>query len=65
MRDKEPGLAFSKNGSQGWTPVVRRRRYRSPTCSSTRPESSDEEFEVRIQKARQVEYQVYGMAYLG
>ena len=58
MRDNEPGLAFSKNGSQGWIPVVRRRRYRSPTCSSTRPESSDEEFEVRIQKARQVEYQV-------
>ena len=48
MRDDVPGLAFSRDGSQGWTPVVHRKKRRqiwkmTPT-RSTKAESSEEEF---------------------
>ena len=49
MRDAVPGLAFSRNGSQGWTPVVHRKKRRqirkmTPT-RSTNAESGEEELE--------------------
>ena len=49
MRDNVPGLAFSRDRSQGWTPVVhqkKRRQIRKMTPSrSTNAESSEEELE--------------------
>ena len=63
MRDDVPGVTFSaEDGSGGWTPVVRRKRravtrpQKTQTPSSTIPESSDEELDVHLRKARQVEY---------
>ena len=62
MRDDVPGLAFAKDGSQGWTPVVhrkKRRQIRKMTLTrSTNPESSEEELESCVRKAKQVEYQI-------
>ena len=57
MRNDVPGVTFS--AENGWMPVVhqqRRTRQRTPTPSSTKPESSDEELEIHLQNARQVEY---------
>ena len=62
MRDDVPGLAFSRDGSQGWTPVVHRKKRRqirktTPT-RSTKAEWSEEELESCVRKAKQVEYQI-------
>ena len=62
MRDDVAGLAFAKDGSQGWTPVVHRKKRRqiqkiTPT-RSTNAESSEEELESCVRKAKQVEYQI-------
>ncbi len=63
MRDDVPGVTFfAEDGSQGWTPVVRQKRrtvtrpQKTQTPSPTKPGSSDEELEVHLRKARQVEY---------
>ena len=62
MRDAVPGLAFSRDRSQGWTPVVhqkKRRQIRKMTPTrSTNAESSEEELESCVWKAKQVEYQI-------
>ena len=62
MRDEVPGLAFSKDGSQGWTPVVHRKKRRQirkmTTARSTKAESSEEELETCVWKAKQVVYKI-------
>ena len=53
-RDEVPGVKYTLNGSETWTPVVKRKRRRSST-SSTGADSSSSELDVSC--SRKVQYQ--------
>ena len=63
MRDCIPGVKYMKNGTQDWTPVVKRSRRRkksdyvpSGSCNSSSSDTSESELDVSC--SRKVEYDV-------
>ena len=52
-RDEVPGVNYTLNGSETWTPVVKRKRRRSSASSTD--ESSSSELDVSC--SREVQYQ--------
>ena len=61
MRDRIPRVKYMKNGTEGWTPVVKRSRRRkmpnndSGTCNSS---SDTSESELDVSYSRMVQYSV-------